>query len=254
MMVMMGVAIGLQDWKGVVWWPLAAAKKRTWALSTMNVTAWSSGLAQLHAWRNRDEMPDFTLVQETRLDSEGCEQASADLCKLGLRGVFGPAVHSRQGGRSGGVGIVCKRHIGMQEIPTPSELAGRIVAARCASICTGSVILASVYLPVDQTEAQLLHTLRVITHWLDCIWEPYILGGDWNWPQDKLKALHWAETLQGVVVGPGVPTCVARCIDYYVVHAALLRRVCCVRLVQPKVIRTHEVVQLCVRGRASDDN
>ena len=116
-----------------------------WAVDTANPNAWSGATEYLN-----DSAADFMAIQETRVDGEAVKDAENTARNLGWSASVSPCLQGVGGGKSAGVAVACRKHIGMstscEEVDLPKSLQGRFSVKHIGAMCKGGFHLASGYL------------------------------------------------------------------------------------------------------------
>ena len=127
------------------------------------------------------------------------------------------------GGRSAGVAVGCRKHIGMDEAfadeELPEELRGRFTVKRVGAVCKGGMLLASAYLHTSlgvkhKTNLDMSDAVAAV---LSTLKGPWVLAADFQCTPAQLEATGWLKMVKGRVVAPNMPTCMGRVIDFFVV-------------------------------------
>ena len=92
----------------------------------------------------------FLMIQEAKVEDQEVK-AKEDAAKgKGWSTVINPCCFGGGGGKSAGVAIACRRHIGMSESfenkQLPAALKGRFMVKQVGAMCKGGVHLATGYL------------------------------------------------------------------------------------------------------------
>jgi len=202
-----------------------------WTVEAVNPNAWPAAREYMHR-----TSADVVLVAETKVPAQ--ETALAEQVARGDKWnvALQPCVVSAVGGRSSGVAVGVRKHIGLS-MPTSFEAAehyqmpGRFTLRRIGAICKGGVHVGSVYLKdtIGVHAQHNLDTLHGMMLALKAVRGPWCVGGDWNCTPEELEATGWLKLVGGVIKAPPTPTCNGRVIDFFVVsssldHAALMVR------------------------------
>ena len=99
-------------------------------------------------WLQGEAEADIIFLQETGMHTSSREEAEQSCRKEGWKVAFNPSAVTDKNGPSGGVGLVCKRHIGMGHPPpglgkVPGE---RVIARWISGLVPGGCLFASLYL------------------------------------------------------------------------------------------------------------
>ena len=116
-----------------------------WAIDTANPNAWNGATEYFSS-----SAADFMAVQETRVEASMVADAENTARNLGWSASVAACVQGVGGGNSAGVGVACRKHIGMgiscEERCLPMELKGRFPVRHIGAMCKGGFHLASGYL------------------------------------------------------------------------------------------------------------
>ena len=240
-------------------WPddgsLAAACTRhraagVWAIDTVNANAWTGTCAYLRA-----TAADIVVAQEVRLAAEHCAGSEASLLSIGWRAALTPCLHTEAGGKSAGVVVAVRKHVGMAGA-TPlagdwPQLDGRFDAKRIGAVAHGGITVATCYLHTGigiSAEAN-LNLLHAIAATLRPCAGNWLLGGDFNCTPDQLRATGWLELVGGSIVAPSAPTCGERTIDFFVIGASLAHTALSAHTVGDDECRPHHPVRCLLRAK-----
>ena len=116
-----------------------------WAFDTVNPNAWTGAEEVLDS-----STADFVAFQETKVEADEKLNKEEVAKGKGWKMSINTCLYGEGGGRSAGVAVGCRKHIGMDEAfedeELPEELRGRFTAKRVGAVCKGGMILASAYL------------------------------------------------------------------------------------------------------------
>ena len=128
-----------------------------------------------------------------------------------------------QGGSSGGVAVLAKRHLNFRFLDS-FQLQGKGFVLAVARFAGSDVVFGSLYLETGQdlstpTNAAILAKL-VAT--LQALAAPWLVAGDFNCDLDTIRQTRLAEATNGAFIGAGEATCsTGGQIDYVWVHTRL---------------------------------
>ena len=115
-----------------------------WAFDTINPNAWPGAEEVLAS-----SAADFMAIQESKveLQEKANKEATAKGQGQGWKVSINPCSFGESGGKSAGVAVGCRKHIGMDEsfedAELPDELRGRCTVKRVGAVCKGGIHLAS---------------------------------------------------------------------------------------------------------------
>eukprot|EP00971_Amphidinium_carterae_P339209 6476867-Amphidinium_carterae.1 len=203
-----------------------AGKSKTWRLCSTNLTGPGLMQKQLASWRLEDNEPDCWCVQECHIDQRSAPEHVKQAERSGYTLVLET---TPPGTNEGGVGVMVKRHLQAVKVPGgPMEAyPGRAGAAA----------------KLDQLEA--------LGQWVRLQPGAVLVLGDFNQPLRQVRALKWAESLQGVLLEPPRPTCGASYIDYGLAVRMPPRP--CLVTVEEGLTRPHDTVLVQLAGRMVSD-
>lgn len=201
----------------------AHRKAGLWAFDTANSNVWNG--AKDYMLRTG---ADFLASLEARVPSwevASMEQATRN---AGWRVAISPCTITEKGGKSAGVSIACRNHVGMRNSLDkelwPSEFRDRFSLKHVGAICRGGMHLGSCYLAstlAGITAPVNLNLLHLMAGILKVMVGPWAIGGDWNCTPEELAATGWLQVVGGTIVAPKHPTCGDRILDYFVVKCSL---------------------------------
>eukprot|EP00971_Amphidinium_carterae_P239111 4746825-Amphidinium_carterae.1 len=202
---------------------------RQWRILTVNATGWGSLLAQLEALNLDLHPPDVLCVQEHHRLAYQIPESVSQLAALGWKAHMAAATPSSVSPThsSGGTAVLTRTHIGMANLIGPSHpsLDGRVAAVLLHGILRHGILVASVYLDVRHSAAQLLEELEHLGAWLRGQKHAFIIAGDFNAEPHCISQIKWPEAVNGHLVTSRTPTCTTgRELDYFVLHTALFVR------------------------------
>ena len=152
-----------------------------WAVETANPNAWSGAKAHLNS-----SAADFIAVQETKVDGDTEGDAENTARNLGRSASVSPCVQGAGGGKSAGVAVACRQHIGVstscEEEDLPKSLQGRFAVRHIGAMCRGGFRLASGYLhnSLGITHKHNMDWLQDASVVLKTLHGPWILAADFN--------------------------------------------------------------------------
>ena len=104
-------------------------KKGLWALDIVNPNVWLGAVEVLAS-----SAADFIAVQEAKVEQEGKQNKEAAAKGQGWRVSINACGHGDGGGKSAGVAVGCRKHMGMEgsfaDEELPEELRGRFTVKR----------------------------------------------------------------------------------------------------------------------------
>ena len=184
-----------------------------------NVTRWRNEVKQWMA----DQKAGVALVQETHLLDKHEPAAHKGAEAAGFRMWMANSYETGQGGSSGGVAVLAKRHLNFRFLDS-FQLQGKGFLLAVARFAGSDVVFGSLYLETGQdlntpTNAAILAKL-VAT--LQALAVPWLVAGDFNCDLDTMRQTRLAETTNGAFLGAGEATCsTGGQIDYVWVHRRL---------------------------------
>lgn len=222
-------------------------KAGLWAIDTCNPNAWPAALDYL-----RVTAADFVVLQETKLrGEEACAAAEQVARSSGWSASILPCGRADAGGRSAGVAVAVRSHVGLSlpgpvALTQPTHQAGRFVMRRVGAICAGGLHLGSTYLTssVGVSAKCNLDLLQSMACTLNGLVGPWCVGGDWNCTPEQLEATGWLGLVNGIVHAPTSPTCNGRIIDFFVVAAGFSHAVRSVHEVGDAGLTPHSPARL----------
>ena len=109
-----------------------------WAFDSVNANAWPWAAEHLAS-----TAADFTAVQEAKVEAQEVNDIEASSRGLGWRNSVGVCLHTDGGGRSAGVAVACRSHVGMADAcdddVLPETLLGRFLVKKLGAVCKGGV-------------------------------------------------------------------------------------------------------------------
>ena len=192
-------------------------KQGWWAFDTINPNCWK-GAATFAGGTSAD----FMAVQEAKVT--GCETDDQEQVarNSGWRTAIEPCNITEKNGRSAGVAVACRNHVGARKsvrTTLPKELRGRFTMNHFGAVCKGGIHFGSCYLHskigvMAAKNQSLLHMLAAV---LATVQGPWIIGGDWNCTPDELTQTGWLRLVGGVRCAPRAASCGDRLLDFFVV-------------------------------------
>jgi hypothetical protein len=225
-------------------------RKGWWAFDTINPNCWRGAVAYAVG-----TAADFLAVQEARVaraEVEDLEQAARN---SGWRTQIQPCNVTEKNGRSAGVAVACRNHIGARnsiKTDMPMELLGRVAINHIGAVCKGGVHLGSCYLHSNlgvmaAKNQALLHMLAAV---LATLQGPWLIGGDWNCTPDELLQTGWLRLVGGVICAPKAATCGDRVLDFFVVSEKIHHAVKMVCNVGDSLCSPHSPTRIMVDSSA----
>ena len=200
---------------------------------------------------------DFLGMQETKI-AEGDVLAAAEQNARNSKWNVSitPCRVTEVGGKSAGVAVATRNHIGMAEAE-PARLTqdlhqrGRFSIRRVGAICRGGLHLGSTYLTSGigvEAKCNLDH-LQGMAHTLNCLVGPWCVGGDWNCTPEELTATGWLQLVKGAVHAPIAPTCNGKVYDFFVVSQSFSHAVVSTHTVGDAGLTPHSPVRLLIKDK-----
>ena len=156
-------------------------KMGLWALDTVNPNAWP-GAAEVLA----SSAADFIAVQEAKVELEEKQNKEAAAKGQGWRVSINACAFGDGGGKSAGVAVGCRKHMGMDESfadeELPEELRGRFTVKRIGAVCKGGMHVASAYLhsSLGVKHKMNLDLLQAFAGVLSTLKGPWVLAADFQ--------------------------------------------------------------------------
>lgn len=192
------------------------------AVETANPNAWSGATEHLNS-----SAADFMAMQETKVEGDAVDDAENTARNLGWAASISPCLQGAGGGKSAGVAVACRQHIGMstscEEEDLPKSLQGRFAVKHIGAMCKGGFRLASGYLhsSLGIKHKRNMDWLQDASVVLKTLNGPWILAADFNATPEQLTETGWLKTVGGVRIAPEGTTCKKRTIDFFVVSQDL---------------------------------
>ena len=186
-----------------------------WAFDSANANAWPGASEFLSS-----TAADFIALQETKVAAEGIEDSEAAVRSKGWKVSIAACVSGDGGGKSAGVAVGCRAHVGLansiDESSLPEELKGRFWTKHLGAVCKGGVHYCSGYLhsAIGVQHRLNLDYLQAVAAVIDTIRGPWIFAADFNCTPTQLSETGWLRMVGGVIVAPKFATCNARTIDF----------------------------------------
>ena len=169
---------------------------------------------------------DVICGQETVVVGQDATVSAQNAAKsLGWKAALEPDNITAAGGRSAGVVVAARAHLGMA-LPTHHT------DPLSAALSQRNILLL-------QGAARVICSLQ----------GPWIVAGDWSISPTQLLASGWPQLVRGVVRTTGQPTCLMSEYDYFVVSNGLNHSVVAVAQVHDAGISPHTPVRRWLRGR-----
>jgi len=220
-----------------------------WAFDSVNANAWPGAAEHLAS-----TAADFTAVQEAKVEAQEVNDIEASSRGLGWRCSVGVCLHADGGGRSAGVAVAYRSHVGMADAcdddVLPENLLGRFRVKKMGAVCKGGVHFASAYLhsSIGATHHLNLDLLQSVAAVLSTLSGPWILAADFNCTPAELMATGWPKLVGGTIVAPLLPTCGERTIDFFVVSSCLDQAVLKAVVVGDSMCSPHSAVRLYIKA------
>ena len=214
-----------------------------WVLDSLNSNAFRSA-----AHTRATTRADVLFLQETKVPVEGHNDLLTQSQNGGWHAAHSPAHRGEGNGRSGGVAVLARLHLGMEHADALDldEEQHRVVWAY--STLADGCILASVYLRHSEgLSPDNRSILEQIAATVSAIEKPWIIAGDFNMEHTVLAESGWLDMVGGVAFAPK-RTCGAAGLDFFVVSRSLASSVQGVQLVSDTGTFPHAGVRLIVRA------
>ncbi|CAE7258263.1 unnamed protein product [Symbiodinium sp. CCMP2592] len=184
-----------------------------------NVTRWRSEVKQ---WMT-NQRAGVAFVQETHLLEGDNPGANASAEASGYRMWTANSYDTGQGGSSGGVAVLAKRHLNFRLLDR-FQLEGKGYVLVVARFAGSDVVMGSLYLATGQDLGTPINAtiLSQLMAKLQALAVPWIVAGDFNCDLDTIRQTRIAETTNGAFIGAGEATCsTGGQIDYVWAHRRL---------------------------------
>ncbi|CAE7247768.1 unnamed protein product [Symbiodinium sp. CCMP2592] len=184
-----------------------------------NVTRWRSEVKQ---WMT-NQRAGVAFVQETHLLEGDNPGANASVEASGYRMWTANSYDTGQGGSSGGVAVLAKRHLNFRLLDR-FQLEGKGYVLVVARFAGSDVVMGSLYLATGQDLGTPINAtiLSQLMAKLQALAVPWIVAGDFNCDLDTIRQTRIAETTNGAFIGAGEATCsTGGQIDYVWAHRRL---------------------------------
>ena len=220
-----------------------------WAVDTANPNAWGGATEYLCS-----SAADFIALQEVKVEANSEADAENTARNLGWSMSVGPCLTGSGGGRSAGVAVGCRKHVGMRsacdEQCLPKSLQGRFRVKQVGAMCRGGFHLASGYLhsSVGITDKRNLDWLQETATVLKTLSGPWILAADFNCTEEQLNKTGWLKLVGGVSFSPQRSTCKGRTIDFFVVSRDLAGAVVATSVIDDALFSPHLPARLYIRA------
>ena len=221
-----------------------------WAVETANPNAWSGATEHLNS-----SAADFMAIQETKVEGDAVDDAENTARNLGWAASISPCLQGAGGGKSAGVAVACRQHIGMstscEEEDLPKSLQGRFAVKHIGAMCKGGFHLASGYLhsSLGIKHKHNMDWLQDASVVLKTLNGPWILAADFNATPEQLTETGWLRTVGGVIIAPEGTTCKKRTIDFFVVSQDLAGSVVGASVIDDALFEPHRPVRLYIRAK-----
>ena len=155
---------------------------------------------------------DLVVGQEARVLSEEKTESEALLRGKGWKATIEPCLCTELDGRSAGVMVAVRKHIGMRlsisEGTAPADLKHRCTFGFVSAIIRGGFHLGSIYLvsSIGVKAKRNMNILDAVATTLKTLSGRWIIGGDFNCTPEQLEATGWLRMVGGVIVATKVPT------------------------------------------------
>ena len=196
--------------------------KGWWAFDTANPNALNGATEYLATTG-----ADFVAAQETKVEEADVKEKEQAIKGKGWRAAISPCIRGSGGGKSSGVAVACRNHVGMAEsfddAELPAVLKGRFSVKHIGAVCKGGIHFASGYLwcSIGLKHAKNQDYLQAVAGVLRTLRGPWIFAADFQNTPEELEATGWLKLVGGKIVAPTVPTCGKRVIVFFVVSQDL---------------------------------
>ncbi len=173
----------------------------------------------------QESAADLAMIQETGVEAGAATQEVEQAARsCGWKVRCTPCAETAAGGRSAGVAVAARNHLGMAKTAgegEPDRTGGRLAVATVNAVCPGGIAVASIYCftSVGLRHKSNLDLLHEVAGTLNALTVPGIISGDWNDDPAALRESGWLKLVGGTVVAPLHTTCNDRTIDLFVVPA-----------------------------------
>ena len=226
----------------------AANSHRTkgwWAFDTANPNALNGATEYLATTG-----ADFVAAQETKVEEADVKEKEQAIKGKGWRAAISPCIRGSGGGKSSGVAVACRNHLGMAEsfddAEFPAVLKGRFSVKHIWAVCKGGIHFASGYLwcSIGLKHGKNQDYLQAVAGVLRTLRGPWIFAADFQNTPEELEATGWLKLVGGKIVAPTVPTCGKRVIDFFFVSQDLPEAIMGIKTVGDALCKPHRPVRL----------
>ena len=226
------------------------------AVDSYNGNCWAGAAEYL-----RNSGADALCLQETKVEQgQALAEAEAGISTCGWKAAIQPCAHAAEGGRSAGVAVAVRGHMGLgkplaEAVGGRPEVMPRLAIHHWSAVCRGGVGLGACYLVAgcgvtnSRNQSILQEAANQIRSWQG----PWILGGDFNCSPEELTATGWLNLVDGVIHATKEATCLRRTLDYFVVARNFSHAVASVNLVGDSACTPHAAVRLYLKAGARAD-
>ena len=221
-----------------------------WAFDTVNPNAWPGAEEVLES-----STADFVAFQEAKVEAEEKQNKEAVAKGKGWKMSINTCLFGDGGGKSAGVAVGCRKHIGMDESfadeELPEELKGRFTVKRVGAVCKGGIHLASAYLhsSLGVKHKMNLDMLDAVAAVMSTLKGPWVLAADFQCTPAQLEATGWLKMVKGRIVAPNMPTCMGRAIDFFVVSEDMGGATVEAITIGDTLCKPHQGVRLYIKAR-----
>ena len=193
-----------------------------WAIDSVNANAWDGALEAMAT-----TSADLIGVQEAKVEAHCINDCENTARNKGWRTAMVGCNLGEGGGRSAGVAVACRNHVGLSESfeddKLPNELKGRFVVKHAGMICKGGIHIVSVYFHtvIGLHHQKNLDMMQAIGAVLATLKGPWVICADWQGTPEDLEQTGWMKMIGGVIVAPEMATCHKRTIDFFVISEGL---------------------------------
>jgi len=215
----------------------------------------------MNAWLTGNEAAarssaDAVALQETRTtDSETRDRQECAKSAQGWNARINLAVTTEEGGRSAGVAIMAKKHIGYSSAANDSiatNMRSRIASAWVNTSRKGGFHVITVYLwTAEGMTPRNIEIMAEVSKLTKVLRGPWVVAGDFNVNPEALK--QWAIDNRATIHHSKAPTCHSNHYDYFIVHRSLTTAVAGVQTIDCLGGRPHYGVRLLLNTGCKDD-
>jgi len=196
-------------------------------------------------------------IQEAKIPKNECADNEQAARNSGWKAAIGPCTVTEAEGKSAGVAICGRTHVGMKNSVEakawPEQLNQRFILKHVAAVCRGGIHAGSCYLTscsAGVKDPRNLDTLQLMAGVLNSLKGPWVIGGDWNCTPEDLMKTGWLKLVNGATIAPATNTCHQRVIDFFVISDGLRQANPVARTIGDGGFYPHLAVRLFLRGKA----